>query len=348
MFNAIEIKNFQSHKHTRLELSPGVNVIIGPSDSGKTAIIRALRWVIWNRPSGDSIRSWWGGNTEVKIMLPSSIVSRIKGKENLYTLGSLEFKAVGKEVPEEVQKEINFGDINLQQQLDRPFLLADSAGEVAQHFNKMAQLDAIDRGMHNIKKWIHDTESEFKAKRGQLKDLLNELKTYDYLDRMEDNIETIESLEKKKRDLKQTASTARRLIIEYTETKKELKTHTKILDMEDEVGTLLTLQEQLKQLNNAYLKTKELVGNIKKKQILLDKENFLLKLEEPLDSILNLFQEKRYLQGRRGKLFNLLDDIKVLSNKEKKLEKEIIELEKQMPEICPFCGQKMPDCTGEA
>ena len=61
MIQSLQINNFQSHKYSVMELHKGVNVIIGPSDSGKTTILRALRWLVWNRPSGDAFRSDWGG-----------------------------------------------------------------------------------------------------------------------------------------------------------------------------------------------------------------------------------------------------------------------------------------------
>lgn len=102
----MHIKNFQSHKDSHLDFHPGVDVIVGPSDSGKTAIIRALRWLVWNRPTGDAVRSWWGGDTEVSMSLPTSSISRIKGKENQYTLNGLVFKAIGTDVPEEISKEL--------------------------------------------------------------------------------------------------------------------------------------------------------------------------------------------------------------------------------------------------
>jgi len=106
MIDSMHIKNFQSHKDSHLDFHPGVDVIVGPSDSGKTAIIRALRWLVWNRPTGDAVRSWWGGDTEVSLSLPTSSISRIKGKENQYTLNGLVFKAIGTDVPEEISKEL--------------------------------------------------------------------------------------------------------------------------------------------------------------------------------------------------------------------------------------------------
>ena len=59
MIDKISIKNFQSHPNTELELDPGINVITGSSDNGKTSIFRALYWIIYNRPSGNSFISNW-------------------------------------------------------------------------------------------------------------------------------------------------------------------------------------------------------------------------------------------------------------------------------------------------
>ena len=88
MIQKLNIQNFQSHKDTKLEFHPGVNVIIGQSDSGKTAIIRALRWLIWNRPGGDDFRSDWGGGTVVKIKIDAREIMRGKDKENVYSISS--------------------------------------------------------------------------------------------------------------------------------------------------------------------------------------------------------------------------------------------------------------------
>lgn len=47
MIKTIIVKNFQSHSNTKLELSDGLNTFIGKSDSGKSAIIRALRALLY-------------------------------------------------------------------------------------------------------------------------------------------------------------------------------------------------------------------------------------------------------------------------------------------------------------
>jgi DNA repair exonuclease SbcCD ATPase subunit len=47
------LENFQSHKYSEVDFAAGLNVIVGPSDTGKSAVIRALKWVLYNEPSGD-------------------------------------------------------------------------------------------------------------------------------------------------------------------------------------------------------------------------------------------------------------------------------------------------------
>ena len=50
----VTIEGYQSHTNSTFRLSPGLTVITGPSDAGKTAIIRALRWFAFNEPTGEA------------------------------------------------------------------------------------------------------------------------------------------------------------------------------------------------------------------------------------------------------------------------------------------------------
>jgi exonuclease SbcC len=45
--SSILLNNFQAHRWTCLELSPGVNVIVGPNDVGKSAIVRAVKSLVY-------------------------------------------------------------------------------------------------------------------------------------------------------------------------------------------------------------------------------------------------------------------------------------------------------------
>ena len=49
MIKSVEFQNFQSHKKTILEFVPGVNIIVGLSDAGKSAVMRAIKWCLKNQ-----------------------------------------------------------------------------------------------------------------------------------------------------------------------------------------------------------------------------------------------------------------------------------------------------------
>jgi DNA repair ATPase RecN len=193
MISKIIIRNFQSHKKTELELHPNVNVIIGSSDVGKTAIIRALRWLVWNRPSGDAFRSTWGGDTKVAVELDKLVrVERSKGKENLYHLDNTKFSAIKTDVPEEIAQVLNLNDINLQQQFDRPFLLDESPGAVAAFFNNIAHLDIIDNAIKNVQSWIREINVDITMNETIVEERTESLKEFERLDELDTELIELE------------------------------------------------------------------------------------------------------------------------------------------------------------
>lgn len=158
MIRSVRLQNFESHRDTLVELGPGVNVLTGESEHGKSAILRAIQWVVFNRPLGDDFRSHWGGCTVVTLETDQAKVTRMKGRENKYTIELLvddqkltEFKALGAEVPREVQAALGLTALNFQTQFDPHFLLPPvSPGEVAKRLNEAVNLEVIDRAQYNI------------------------------------------------------------------------------------------------------------------------------------------------------------------------------------------------------
>ena len=48
----LNIKNYRCFRETTVEFRPGINVIIGENNSGKTALLRALSILFGHRRSG--------------------------------------------------------------------------------------------------------------------------------------------------------------------------------------------------------------------------------------------------------------------------------------------------------
>ena len=147
MIKKVAIQNFQIHKQTELEFKEGMNVIAGSSDNGKSSIIRAIRWVLMNRPTGFAFHTHGAkDDTAVCVVFEDNeCVTRQKGEKNSggYHYRQNTFAALRTDVPPEIQRVLNLSDINIQSQHDPYFLLQDSPGEVAKKLNIVAGLGII-------------------------------------------------------------------------------------------------------------------------------------------------------------------------------------------------------------
>lgn len=197
MIDKLKIQNFQSHKKSILKFDPGVNVIIGETDSGKSAIIRALRLGIKNKPNGDAFRSKWGGDTSVSITTSEGdTVIRSKGSKNLYQVNDHKLTAFGTDVPDAVKDVLNIEQVNAQfNQRDAAFLLQNTAGEVAQYFNKIAHLHKIDKGEKYIKKQLRSINTKIENNHDTISSDKKKLKKYDNIEELEILVEQAEQTE---------------------------------------------------------------------------------------------------------------------------------------------------------
>ena len=346
MIKKIKIQNFQSHKDTTLKLDEGVNVIVGSSDSGKSSIIRALKWLVWNRPLGDSIRSHWGGETSVQIELQEgTTITRKKDKQEEYILGDSVFHAFRTDVPEEIVKALNLTEINLQQQLDSPFLLSKSPGEVATHFNRVAHLEVIGTALQNIQSWIRKKESDLTYSQQQVQSLDEGLHSYDYIEKAESEIEVLEGLETQGLTKQKQLSQLRELVQSIEDTTLHITELTEIVKDEKLVNTLLQNIQRKEQLWEKADKLTDLIAQITQIEAAIHALNYTLLAEQPVTELLQLIearQEKRKTMNEiNSAITNLQQTEEELQNILYNITKKEKEFHENMGDTCPLCGQKI-------
>jgi DNA repair protein SbcC/Rad50 len=341
MIKKLDIQNFQSHKDSTLEFHSGVNVIIGNSDSGKTAVIRAIKLLATNRPSGDAFRSHWGGDMNILLETDTDTVLRSKGKENLYQLNETRFNAFGTDVPEEIRKALNLNEINLQQQLDQPFLLTSSPGEVAQHFNKVAHLDQIDDSLRKVQSWLREIEGNLKFQRAQKEQAEGDLKRYDHLEKLEAEVEVLEDMES---DLIQKVQGQHRLesiISSLEDVTQELAEKSEILKIEKPVEDILLLYKVKQDKHDSQRLFQELIEEYKKLQFQIEEQESMLETEPFIKAILVNYDLKRNKGDLRQAIQELITTITLAENSVKTKENNLKSLEKQFtdnfPDSCPLC-----------
>jgi len=342
MIKTIYLENFQSHKNTKIEFSEGVNVITGTSDSGKTSLLRALIWVTENKPGGEAFRSDWGGETSVTIALTNGItISRVKGTHNKYELNDQEFFAFGTKVPEEIQKALNFNDLNIQEQLEKPFLLDETPGKVAAHFNKVANLSRIDTSQANLKSSALKIKQSLATKKETKKKLKANLKTFDSLEKREIELEVLEESEKTLLNQIKSFTKLTKLVEDIKKVNQKLKEKAKITCFEiplNEIENKVTQLHKAKKNQEAFA---AILDKIKSNGIKAEKLKKLTGLDKRVSEILELFKSQAVSIGKNQLLKAITVDISInkekLLNKRKTLNKLESRFKENFPEICPLC-----------
>ncbi len=347
MIKTASIKNLQSHKNSILEFDKGLNVIIGKTDSGKTAIMRALRLVIENRPTGDGFRSNWGGDTSVVIeTFEGSEISRIKTKnKNSYELDGMEFLAFGQNIPEEITKALNMDDVNLQQQMEGVFLLSKSPGDIASYFNKIGKLDKIDSSIQFIQKSINTTNQSIKNSEFNVKTYNEKLENFVNLEVFETDLQKVEDVLAQYNTIKFNISSLSNLISLINNNTLKQNKQSILISHEECINELIELMKK----KNEEIVEKDKLKNLSLKIYYLGKdinkaENLVL-LETPVNDLLKLLQESENAQRELTKLNKLYTSVtnneKVQERSLKQLKKLEKEFEDKFPDVCPLCETKI-------
>lgn len=195
MIKTVELINFQSHFRSTLEMG-NLTVLTGSSNSGKSAVLRALAGALRNDSVGEYISH---GEKELKVIITLSsgyIVEWNKGQgKNQYSIQSPsgeteEFIKVGSGVPEEVAEVLGIaplaiegGDklhINLQEQLEAPFLVGReyTPGYAAKVFGEITSAAKIQAAVSEANRVIRSNKLEVKSKSSELKELDKKLEDY--------------------------------------------------------------------------------------------------------------------------------------------------------------------------
>ena len=157
----IELHNFMSHADSVLELAGGLTVLVGPNNSGKSAVVEALRILCSNDRSQYAVRH---GELECSVVVETDDGHRVEWRRRRdsvsYSIDGEEFDRLGGRVPEELHRvlrlpsvdaEGNRFDLHFGDQKAPIFLLDRPASHAAQFFasssdaNKLVEMQGLHR-----------------------------------------------------------------------------------------------------------------------------------------------------------------------------------------------------------
>jgi exonuclease SbcC len=213
----VVIENFQSHIHSTLEFGTGLNVIIGPSDNGKSAVLRAIRWAMYNEPRGTEFVRAGCRECRVTITMHDGtevvrelLLTKSGGVgRNRYLLRAPDhepqvFEGFGSSVPAEIVKAHGMPEVLLDtdkrvvlsfgSQLEGPFLLTDSGSLRARAIGRLLGVHVVDAAVRNTQRDLRSVRLEVGRLERDLERFNAELTQYDDIPEQEGRLAQAEAL----------------------------------------------------------------------------------------------------------------------------------------------------------
>jgi exonuclease SbcC len=340
--NKIILHNIQKHEHLVVEFDKNLTAITGESDRGKSSILRALGWVLFNKPSSNELRRKVNDKltNESYVILyvtkdnEQHVIERyVSDKLNTYSLDGAEFKSFKRDVPKPISDLFNLDyRINFQKQFDTPFLVGDTSGEAARMLNDLLGLEEANELLELINKDIIYERKQRDAKEVQLEDnkellkLLEDFSEYDSLtDRIMADYENVQRLEDKLSDVNRVLE-----LIERANTDLERNRGIEINEEE--------LREEVQEFSKKEKKYKET-------RKLIDAINNTpeINVTITIDELREDFNRFNLVADRLERLEELRHTIVLYDIDLSKLESELDKFQKEVSliKICPTCNRPM-------
>lgn len=280
MIESITFNDFKCHADLTLNFSPGVNIISGASDSGKTTVQRGLRWVLANEAQGRSPVKHGKKTCFVRAVVDGHSIERGIAERNYYNLDGDRLTAFRTTVPEQIADLVNMADINFQARRDLPFMVSEKPGEAANRFSTMLDVNEIGESLSAIAVEVGTVKAKNEETEAALKQVESELGLLDWIEEATEAMQTIEALESHRAELKQSLDRYDAFLRRFKETYGEAVKLKPVIQAGEELASIICMANQTVE------KRTKIVSMIAKHDRLL-KETGRMELLKPSEAALN-------------------------------------------------------------
>lgn len=216
MLTSVQVHNYQSLQDVSVLLGP-LTVIVGPSNTGKSAFVRAMQAWAFNQNGTDFITRGEKFTSVTVAMDDAESISWTKqraGGAEYSQLGNV-FTKLGTSVPDEIRNALNIERIDIDGtkmlpqfagQFDSPFLLTESAAKAARVIAKVTHLDVVMTAASAANKDLRRAKQKADSLEEQTKDKQDALISYAGLPARK---ERLVELEKWAKEVEEAAELAR-------------------------------------------------------------------------------------------------------------------------------------------
>lgn len=362
----LTLENFMCFESQTINVSRGLNVLIGETDNGKSALITALKLIFQNDPSGDEYITFGQKDCRVTVKLSNGyIVQRERtpslNRYNYWTPEGEEYnlEGFGQTVPDTIKGILGIYDLYLDNdlkvelyfegQFDGFFGLSE-VGDAKATKSVKAKAVGVIYGVHYLDSAYRDTQREERQTGDKIRDTelevkeLNEkLEGFEYLDELGTTLKEGETLIEKIQELLKRREALSDLRIQYLKVCEDIRREKDIINqlsvlkyLEEDLDNaeqLMVKRLDLAMLYENYLVVKKEIGECK--QIVSAVEclpiagDALDCSEKQLNNIKELIREKVELVCVKKKIAACIQIIGAVGNYEETL-KMLAEAERKM------------------
>lgn len=339
MIEKIVIHNFQNHRSFEQDLDL-LNAIVGESDKGKSAILRALRWVLTNEAPKNLV-TFGENECSVEIIVDGHSLTRKRTKkENTYNLDGTEYSALRGEVPEEIQKILGISENEIQGQFDNVFWFSLSGGEVAKKVNDIVDLDIIDFFFSELKSRIRDESTRQKIAQEQKSKTEAEIEKLDGIDSLSKRADQIEKLQDKieKEGISRKIGSLSSLISRIEELQNSDKKAEQFKEAEDDWTELYLQYTESAKKASLLKEILDTVHRYTPREEMPDTGDLIAEIEK-------LYKSQSMTKKRLQDISNLIASLVSSKNRLETIKAECQQLQQEFESkfegICPYCGAKL-------
>lgn len=343
MIEQLKATNLQKHEDITLNFIEGVNVITGPTDSGKTAIFRGLKWVLMNEGDSSKLVKHGTQKCTVSVTIDGNTVERsYSASSNTYKLNDNLYKSFRTSVPADIASLVNMDTISIQDRRDLPFMVYYKGSETAEQFSTMLDLNEIQTVTANTNRYVKKVAEAVEQAKINIDKAKTTLDYYADVDEANALLkvyaellvecDALASEDRTLTDYKEKLFWVRRTLADngrYADAEADLKVLEEI-DKSMEQGT-----DDIYELRLLYNQIKNVV-NVLANTNISEAESDLVSLSRIQHDMVELRQDLNELQSEQSSFKSLIIQGKQAKNMYKEYEDKLHAL---VGTVCPTCGQ---------
>jgi hypothetical protein len=301
-----------------------------------------------NRPSGFGMHSHFDCDEEtyVELFLDNGMILLAKtAKKTTYgIIGGGSYSYTGGSVPEPVTQLLNISDINISNQLDAPFLIMNSPGEVGKVINRITKIEQVDSWISKITTRINQSKNVMDILQKDIVELKSEVSIYDDLHKLENSVAIYNKLCARIGVKEKEYFFLSKIFGEMEELQSKIEGLNSVLLLDKLAKSLVTEIETIKTKEVEYEKLLNWQYKYKNSLKTKTKNNRIIKdiSIEGLDDLINEIEEKTQNQLAFKTLVMLKLKVKSLFEKFNSFKKEYLTEIKKFGK-CPLCSNTISD-----